>query len=402
MASCSPLGERKSKPGEEWMKREAQEDKRAKLLPKRCGGRWGAEQPEGRREGETHCSVTPAPEGVCAHTPAHTHSPGRALRRARQPRSAAHSAHAPPRPRLLAPGRRPPLPTPRKPLDVGVARHPASARRGRPSPQRAADAAPRREGARRVEARGHGGARGSGRPAGSGGRPRTRPRGGGGRCAAAGSRGGAGSGRQARRYLLARPAGRRAGRRGGGRGALGGVAAGDTLRCLEGAAGGGGRASAAPPQTSASGGDLLPPLPPWAYTQTPFFSHFIFSLQSPPAPGSPACTPNQHPQRTRRRLVPAMSLLFWDRSALAALSPPGEARSPGTARSLTQPPAARLGPLLRGPGGSWRETPGPQRKVELPRPSGPGRLGAQQGQVRRDPTHVPRKRLNLAHFPYPH
>lgn len=73
-----------------------------------------------------------------------------------------------------------------------------------------------------------------------------------------------------------------------------------------------------------------------------------------------------------------MSLLFWDRSALAALSPPGEARSPGAARSLPQLPAARLGPLLGGPGRGWRETPRPQRKVELPRPSGPGSPGARE------------------------
>lgn len=193
------------------MEREAREDKRAKLLPKRGGGRWGAEQPEGRREGETHCSVTPAPEGVCAHTPAHTHSPGRALQRARQPLSAAHSAHAPPRPRLLAPGRRPPLPTPRKPLDAGVARHPGSARRERPSPQRATDAAPRRESARRVEARGHGGARGSGRPAGNRDLQWTRLQGGGGRRAAAGAAGrGAGAGCAAT-YWLGRRAGGQAG-----------------------------------------------------------------------------------------------------------------------------------------------------------------------------------------------
>lgn len=359
------------------MEREAREDKRAKLLPKRGGGRWGAEQPEGRREGETHCSVTPAPEGVCAHTPAHTHSPGRALRRARQPLSAAHSAHAPPRPRLLAPGRRPPLPTPRKPLDAGVARHPGSARREGPSPQRAADAAPRRESARRVEARGHGGARGSGRPAGNRDLQWTRRRGGGG-----------GARRRARRGgepapdapLLTGSAGRRAGRRGGGRGALGGVAAGDTLGCLEGAAGGGGRASAAPPQTSASGMTSCHSPTLGIHTHTPFFSHFIFPLQPPPAPGSPACAPNPRPQRTRRRPVPAMSLLFWDRSALAALSPPGEARSPGAARSLPQLPAAGLGPLLGGPGGGWRETRhGPRGKWSCQDLAAPGARGPCKG-----------------------
>lgn len=63
---------------------------------------------------------------IHTHTYTHTgaHTPGRALGRTRQPRSAEHRALAPPQPRLLAPGRRPPLSTRRKPLDGRVARRP--------------------------------------------------------------------------------------------------------------------------------------------------------------------------------------------------------------------------------------------------------------------------------------
>ena len=153
-----------------------------------------------------------------------------------------------------------------------------------------------------------------------------------------GRRGGAGRGRQARSYLLAPRAGVEAA------GALCGVAAGDTLGCLEGAAGGGGRATVALPQTSASGHFLLP-FPPWAHPPSLLISYFH---SSPPAPGSPACAPNLRPQRTRERPVPAMSLLFWDCSVSSSLSLPGEARSPGAALSLPQLPAAQLRPLFGG------------------------------------------------------
>lgn len=302
----------------------------------------------GAREKPTAVSLQPPK--ACAHTLPHTHTrPGA--------RSGGHVSLARPRTAHTPhPGRgsSPPGDAPHSPPPEshwtwewrGTRRA-----RGEDDPPRSAPQTPRQGGRARggwrrgaTEARGAPGARPG---AARGGR---KPRRGGERAPGA--------------QLLTGSAGRRAGRRGGDRGALGGVAAGDTLGCLEGAAGGGGRASAAPPQTSASGGDLLPPLPPWAYTQTPFFSHFIFPLQSPPAPGSPACTPNPRPQRIRRRPVPAMSLLFWDRSALAALSPLGEARSPGAARSLTQLPAARLGPLLPKP---WRRL---EKDARAPEESG--------------------------------
>lgn len=90
--------------------------KEPSCFPNAVPAGWGQSRlrAEGGCEGEAHCSVTPAPEGVCAHTHehTHTHSPGRALRRARQPGSAAQSKHAPPCLWLLARGRRPPLSTP--------------------------------------------------------------------------------------------------------------------------------------------------------------------------------------------------------------------------------------------------------------------------------------------------
>lgn len=141
-----------------------------------------------------------------------------------------------------------------------------------------------------------------------------------------GSRGGAGTGRRARRYLLAQPAGWRAGgradRREGYRGALSGVAAGDTLGCLEGAAGGEQeprRPRRKPLVTAPTLG--APPILFSLHFFTPVPTRSWFSR----------LRPNPCSQRTQRRLMPAMSLLFWDQSVSAALFPPQEGRSPGAA-----------------------------------------------------------------------
>lgn len=99
---------------------------------------------------------------------------------------------------------------------------------------------------------------------------------------AAEGRGASGGG--AATYWLGRPAGGR----GGGRGALAGVAAGDTLGCLEGAAGGGGREAAAPPQTSAPGSPLLtaPTLGSPSSFLTSFFSSRPWLSRLSPEPTS--------------------------------------------------------------------------------------------------------------------
>lgn len=250
--------------------REAREDASAKQLP-RCG-RLGTEQPEGRRKGEAHGSVTPAPEGVCAHTPAHTHSHTQARARAQPgtPASLGRAERARPTP-AAAP----------RPWATPPAPHPAKAigRRGGAAPEeRAVGAAPRKESAKRVEAPapGLGQRQAADLPVGRRGAAAGWP----------GGRRGPGSGRRARRYLLARPAGGRAGVEAAA--ARGGVAAGDTLGCLEGAAGGGGRAAAALPQTTARGGrgvNLLSPLPP-GHTPPSFLSSFFLlpRLVVPPAP----------------------------------------------------------------------------------------------------------------------
>ncbi|XP_062037016.1 collagen alpha-1(I) chain-like [Lepus europaeus] len=201
-------------------------------LPQSGAGRLGARAAGETRASEKPTAVSLRPPKACAptrpHTHARTHSPGHALGRARQPRSAAPSVHAPPRPPLLAPGRRPPLPTPRKPLDAGVARLPGSARLGRPSPPRAADAAPRREGAGRAADRGA----------------------------------------QPRRRVPGPPAASGGGR--GGRKA----AAGAPLLTGWASLRGGGRAAAAPPRTSAAGRPRLaaPTL------GAPHFSLHVFTL----------------------------------------------------------------------------------------------------------------------------
>lgn len=123
-----------------------------------------------------------------------------------------------------------------------------------------------------------------------------------------------------------------------------------------------------------------------------FFSHFIFSPQSPPAPGSPACAPNLHPRRTRERPVPAMSLLFWDPSVSSSLSPPGEAHSLGATLSLPKLPAALLRPLFGGPGGGLETDTAPEEsrvaKTWLREAAAPGvresaSPRAQQVQLRR-------------------
>lgn len=322
----------------------AQGHEEPSCLPNAVLAGWGP----ARRRSPLRCPSSPR-RRVRTHARAHTPARARALRRARQPGSAAESKHAPPRLGLLACGRRPPLSTLRKPLDGEVARHAGSARPGRPSPLGAADAAPRRESAQQAEVPGRGWRSAPGaRPEAAAGCGRARGAAGRGGTPGPGSRGAAGTARRARRYLLARPAGGRADWRGSSRGALG-VAAGDTLGCLEGAAGGGGRAAAVPPQTSAAGVTSChrshPGGTPHSFLTSFFHSSPHPSLVLPPAP------------RTRvpsalRRPVPATSLLFWDRSASAALSPPREGRSPGAARFLPQLPAAQLGPLFRVAGAS--------------------------------------------------
>ena len=133
-------GKRKSKTGEGWRGREARADEGATRL-RNCGaGRRGAEPPEGGSQGEAHCSVTPAPRRrvlthsrTRAHTHTRTHSAGRALGRARPPRSAARGAQAPPRPRLRAPRATPPTPRPAKAIGQRAGAAPGSlpaARRG--------------------------------------------------------------------------------------------------------------------------------------------------------------------------------------------------------------------------------------------------------------------------------
>lgn len=59
--------------------------------------------------------------------------------------------------------------------------------------------------------------------------------------------------------------------------------------------------------------------------------------------------------------MPAMSLLFWDRSALAVVSPPGEARSPGAACLLTPATCRPAGAAALRPGRGWREMQGAHR-----------------------------------------
>lgn len=201
------------------------------------------------------------------HTHARAHSHTHSRTRARVGTSASLGRAERTRPTLAAlraPGRRPPFPTPRKPLDRRVARRRGSARLRRPSRWRAAGAAVLREGAGRavdLGARRTREARGA---------PGARPQRAGGRRRREAERGEGTIGGRAATHWLGRPVGGL----GGGRGALRGVAAGDTLGCLEDSAGGGGTAAAAPPQTSTSGvtsshrshlGRLLP-----------FFCHFIF------------------------------------------------------------------------------------------------------------------------------
>lgn len=150
-----------------------------------------------------------------------------------------------------------------------------------------AEAAPRLERSRRVEMRGQGSAPGAWpETAAAADLPRrvraVRLREAAGREAAVGPVQAAGA------QLLTGSAGWRAGVEAGA--ALGGVAAGDTLGCLEGAAGGGRRAEVALPQTCASGVTSCHRSHPG---RTPLLSSLHFSLRCPPAPGAPACAPNE-------------------------------------------------------------------------------------------------------------
>ena len=146
-------------------------------------------------------------------------------------------------------------------------------------------------------------------------------------------------------------------------------------------------------------GDLLSPLPPWAHPHLLFSLHVFTPVPSRAWPSRQH--PNPRPQRAPRRPVPAMSLLFWDRSASAALSPPREARSPGAARSLPQPPAARLGPLLGGRGGGLErgaatpEDSGVAKTWRPREPEGPAGAGA------KEPQTCSRKEAKPGAFPLP-
>lgn len=101
---------------------------------------------------EKPTAVSLQPQKACAHTLLHTHTHSHTLARARARAPAGTSAwlhgaeSTRPTPAVVPrPRQRPPLSTPRKPLDVGVARHSGSAQPERPSPLCAADATPRQE-----------------------------------------------------------------------------------------------------------------------------------------------------------------------------------------------------------------------------------------------------------------
>lgn len=240
-------------------------------------GQVGAEPPAacgGRSPLQCHSSPQ-----ACAHSPSRAHTrPGARSggRRARQPRSVVQSARPTP---PVAPRRRatPPTLHPGKAIGRrgGAARRELAARADDPPRLRFAlrkPPTPERS-----------------RQAGGGGCPSLCPW----RLALRAC--GAGSGklrvgkpwwgggrRRAHGYLLVPRAGVEAAA------ALGGVAAGDTLGCLEGAAGGGSRAEVALPQTCASGVTSCRRSHPG---RTPLLFSLHFSLRCPPAPGAPARAP---------------------------------------------------------------------------------------------------------------
>lgn len=247
-------------------------------------------QRAGAREKPTAVSLRP-PEGVCSHTPArartrtlaHTRPAARSGGHGRlaRPRGA-HKPH--PGRGSAPPGRRPPLPGRRKPLGRGRARRPGA------SPPRAAEAAPRgraRRGWRRP-------APGQGQRPAAGGARRRRGAGGGraatywpGRRAP-----------QSRRGSHARPPGRRCRRRRQGRS---------------------GRSA-----DRGLGGDRLLPRPARARPQLrSSLRVFPPSPRPHPEPASPASSAEAGASPEPFVLGPP--------GVRRALSPPGEARSPGAA-----------------------------------------------------------------------
>lgn len=283
---------------------------------KACG-QVGAEPPEGLRR-EKPTAVTPAPE-ACAHTPAHTLARRALGRRARQPGSMVQSARPTPAvaPRLQA---TPPTLHPRKAIGQrgGAALRELAARAGDPPRSRSALQKPRQDW------RDRGGWRCLARalPQAPGLRRRQQLRtcplcvrcgqleAAGRRVQAAGAQllTGSAGGRAWRqqRLLVEWPPETRS-------------AAWKALQEVE------EESEVALPQTCASGVTSCHRCHPG---RTPLLFSLHFSLRCPPAPGAPACAPHLHPRRARRRQVPAMSLLFWDRSAsaLGKLAPQAQPR----------------------------------------------------------------------------
>lgn len=215
-----------------------------------------------------------------------------------------------------------------------------------------------------------------------------------------GRRGGAGRGRQARSYLLAPRAGVEAA------GALCGVAAGDTLGCLEGAAGGGGRATVALPQTSASGHFLLP-FPPWAHPPSLLISYFH---SSPPCAGfSSLRSEPSSPAHSGETCASHEPFVLGPFSIIVALPARGSSlprRSPVPSPATSSSAEA----AVRRPGRRLGERRGPRGKQSCqdlaPGSSGPGSPGVQESE---DPAGTAAKdlqtfgtRLTLAHSPSPH
>lgn len=277
-----------------------------------------------------------------AHTHTRTRSAGRALGRARPPRSAARGAQAPPRPRLRAPRATPPTPRPAKAIGPRA----GAAPRSLPAARRRCRAT--REGAPRTEAPG------PRRPGAGSGRRREAPGDGGERAAGA-------------RLLT------------GGAGALRGVATGATLGRLAGTVGGGGRAAAAAPQNAGSAGTAsLRVQPGRAPSCDPHFGCSLWPR---------ARTPSPRPRRAPRRPVPAPSLLFWGRPASAALSPrPGKLApqaQPGPAPVTSRPAGATArSPRRGGAGGPGGRRRGPCGEPSCQDLAAPGARGPGQGNPR--------------------
>jgi hypothetical protein len=333
---------------------------------------------------------------VDAHTLAHTRA--RALSHSLpDARSGGHvslarprRAHTPHPSRAPRPRATPPIPHPPKAIGQkgGAAPGERAAKTTLPVARRRC----------RGAAGGRGARGGPGRPADQGGArsPRS-PAPEGGRPAAAGSRAGRGNDRRARCYSLARPAGgrawgrpRRAPRSCSRRHAW--LPGRLCRRRRNGRCG--------PAADLYLGGDLFSPLPPGAPPPLLLSLHFLDSSPLPRLLLVPE--PRTHvPTALPRRPVPAMSLLFWDRSVYwqrcshTASSLPRRRVVPSPAAcSPTGAPAWRLG---RGPerGAAALEESGVATGGWLWESGAPG--GTHHWQVRRDPTHVPRKRLNLEH-----